>query len=98
MKRLRPEQIRDALFLSAILEHCLLTLENAPMKATLRTLSYDTGIPAPIILRLAQLHQHPDDLPNIQPEDYHFLFANLQFRFPTLCLYETDDGGVVAVL
>jgi hypothetical protein len=40
------------------------------------------------------LHLNPEDAPNIHPEDYHILFANILFRYPTVRLYELPDGSV----
>ena len=94
MKRIYPARIHDKMYLSALLDLLLNTLAESPLQVALRALSYDTGIPESIFRRLQQLHQRPEDAPNITPEDYHILFANILFRFPTVRLYETDDGGI----
>jgi hypothetical protein len=94
MKRIYPRHIRDKFYLSRLLELYLKALAESPLAVTLRALSYDAAIPETIINRLQHLHCNPADSPNIDPEDYHILFANLMFRYPTVKLWETDQHQV----
>jgi hypothetical protein len=89
MKRIYPRHIRDKFYLSRLLELYLKALAESPLAVTLRALSYDAAIPESVIDRLRNLHRNPADSPNIDPEDYHILFANLMFRYPTVKLWET---------
>ena len=91
MKRIRPHRIRDKFYL----EPYITTLQNSPLELRLKGLAYDTRIPEPIFQRLIDLSRHPEDAPNIKAEDYHVLFANIMFRFPTVKLWESDDGEIV---
>lgn len=64
------------------------------MQVRLKALSYDTQIPESIFLRLKNLHRQPEDASNITAQDYHILFANILFRYPTVRLYAPGDGTV----
>lgn len=94
MKRLYPRHIQDKLYLSRLLEKYLATLEASPMHVTLRALAYNSKIPESIFRRLMHLHHDPDDAPNINAEDYHILFSNIMFRYPTVKMWLQDDGEV----
>jgi hypothetical protein len=80
--------------LSELLDLYLRTLRESPLQVTLRRLSYDTGIPERILCRLASLHRNPADETQIRLEDYYIVFANIQFRYPTVKMYECPDGAV----
>ena len=94
MKRIHPRQIEDKFVLSQLLERFLLTLQHSPLEVRLRALSYDSGIPENILLRLQNLHRNPEDAVNIQATDYHIVFANLLFRYPTIRLWLQRNGDV----
>lgn len=94
MTRLFPGRIRDKLYLSRLLDQLLRQLESSPLQVTLKALSYDTQIPESIFRRLADLHRNPDDAPNITAEDFHIIFANTLFRYPTIRLYRQRDGSI----
>ncbi|MBK6932144.1 MAG: hypothetical protein IPH12_15260 [Saprospirales bacterium] len=94
MKRILPYRIRDKFYLSSLLDQLLHTLEACPLQVPLKALSYDAQIPEQIFIRLQVLHQHPEDAPNITAEDFHILFANILFRYPTIRLYELPDGRI----
>ncbi len=95
MKRLRPHQIQDKFYLSRLLELYITTLQESPLELRLKGLAYDTYIQESIFHRLMNLYRNPEDAPNINAEDFHILFANIMFRFPTVKLWLMDDGGVV---
>ena len=65
------------------------------MELRLKSLAYDTRIPEPIFHRLMQLYRCPEDAPNIHAEDFHILFSNIMFRFPTVKMWLADDGAVI---
>jgi hypothetical protein len=94
MKRLRPRQIQDTFFLSQLLELYLQTLIDSPLEVRLRALAFDTRIPESVFHRLMNLHRNPEDAPHIEAEDFHILFSNIQFRFPTVKLWLDDTGEV----
>lgn len=94
MKRLYPYQIRDKLYLSRLLELYVTTLQESPLELRLKALAYDTGIQESIFQRLMDLYRQPEDEPNIQAEDFHILFRNILFRFPTVKMWLADSGEV----
>ncbi|MEY3249077.1 MAG: hypothetical protein RL742_1120 [Bacteroidota bacterium] len=94
MRRLRPRSLRDKKRLSELLDLYLRTLRESPLQVTLRRLSYDSGIPERILYRLASLHRNPADETQIRLEDYYIVFANIQFRYPTVKMYACSDGSV----
>jgi hypothetical protein len=94
MKRLRPSNLQDKIFLSQLLELYLQTLINSPLEVRLKALAFDTRIPESVFHRLMNLHRNPEDAPNIEAKDFHVLFANIQFRFPTVKLWLDATGGV----
>jgi hypothetical protein len=95
MKRIRPRHIQDKIFLSRLLELYITTLQESPLELRLKGLAYDTGIPESIFLRLMGLYRHPEDALNIHAADFHILFSNILFRFPTVKMWLMDDGEVV---
>jgi hypothetical protein len=94
MKRLRPRNIQDKVFLSELLELYLQTLIDSPLEVRLRALAYDTRIPESVFHRLMNLHRNPEDAVNIDAADFHVLFMNIQFRFPTVKLWLDEAGAV----
>jgi len=94
MKRIYPRQIQDKFYLSRLLEKYLTTLEESPMRVKLRALAYDSRIPESIFRRLMNLHRDPADAPNINAEDFHILFSNIMFRYPTVKMWLQDDGEI----
>lgn len=95
MKRLRPRQIHDKIYLSRLLELYITTLQESPLALRLKGLAYDTGIPESIFHRLMALYRTPADAPNIEASDFHILFSNIMFRFPTVKMWLMDNGEVV---
>ena len=92
MQRLHPRRLHDKLLLSQLFDRFLTALQQSPLEVKLRALSYDSGIPEAVLLRLQNLHRHPEDAPNIDAEDYHIVFANLLFRYPTIRLWRQRNG------
>lgn len=95
MKRLLPHLIQDKFFLSRLLELYITTLQASPLELRLKGLAYDTGIPESIFQRLMDLSCNPADAPNIDAKDFHILFSNIMFRFPTVKMWLTKEGEVV---
>lgn len=94
MKRVYPRRIKDKFYLSALLERYILALQDSPLELRLKALAYDLRIPEAIIQRLMKLHRDPDDAPNIRAEDFHILFSNIMFRYPTVKIWIDDIGEV----
>jgi len=94
MKRLKPVEIQDTLYLSRLLELYITRLQESPLELRLKALAYDSGIPQSIFERLMALYRNPDDAPNIRAEDFHILFANIMFRFPTVKMWVQEDEEV----
>ncbi len=94
MKRLYPRQIQDKMFLSRLLDQYLHALTESPLQVTLRALSYDAQIPESVFRRLADLHRNTPDAVNINASDFHILFSNILFRYPTVKMWLQDDGNV----
>lgn len=94
MKRLYPRQIQDKFFLSRLLEQYLAVLAESPLEVKLKALAYDTRIPESIFRRLMDLHRTPSDAVNINANDFHILFSNIMFRYPTVKMWLQDDGEV----
>lgn len=95
MKRLRPQQIQDKFYLSRLLELYITTLQESPLELRLKALAYDSGIQESIFQRLMGLYRNPEDAPNIQAEDFHIVFRNILFRFPTVKMWLADSGEVI---
>lgn len=95
MKRLRPHQIQDKNYLSRLLELYITTLQESPLELRLKGLAYDTRIPEPIFRRLMGLYRNPEDAVHVNAEDFHIVFSNIMFRFPTVKMWLTDHGEVL---
>ena len=94
MQRIHPRHIQDKFYLSRLLELYLEALEKSPMQVALRALAYNSQIPESVFRRLANLHRNPEDAPNINAEDYHILFSNIMFRYPTIKIWLEADGNI----
>ena len=94
MKKIHPRQIQDKMYLSRLLDQLLHALEESPMQVRVKALSFDSGISEAIFERLRTLHRHPEDARNIHAQDFHIVFSNVLFRYPTVKLYEQADGEV----
>lgn len=64
------------------------------MQVKLRALAYNSKIPESIFRRLMNLHRNPEDAPNINAQDFHILFSNIMFRYPTVKIWLQDDGDI----
>ena len=98
MYRISPRHISDPLRLSNLLDRFLETLEQSPLHVPLRQLSYDTGIPVPVLYNMSRLHNAQEPTAGIEAADFYFLFSCIQFRYPTIQIYETPDGNWYFVL
>ncbi len=94
MKRLYPRQIRDTFFLSGLLELYLHRLAESDLQVTLKMLAYNSDIPESIFIRMVQLHKNRADAPNIRAEDYHIVFSNIMFHYPTIKIWWQEDGSI----
>lgn len=94
MKRLYPRRIHDKFLLSHLLEHYLHTISQPPLNVYLQALAYDSQIPESVFRRLTNLTKDPEDAPNLKAEDYHIVFSNIMFRYPTVKMWAASDGTV----
>lgn len=94
MRRIYPRRYSDPVHLSLLLDGYIAHLAAAPLEVSLKRLSYDTQIPESVFRRLMLLHHCPEDAPNIRAADFHILFANVMFRYPTVKIWEGDDGHI----
>lgn len=92
MKRIIPARIRDTVYLSRLLGAYLHALESSPIQVYTKALSYDTRIPEHILKLLTELHFRPEQWPEVRPEDFHIVFSNIMFRYPTVKIWETESG------
>jgi len=94
MRRLYPRKIQDKFYLSRLLEQYLQALRESPLQVQIKTLSWESQIPESIFYRLMDLHRNPADAANMEAEDFHVLFANIMFRFPTVRIWVQADGQI----
>ena len=94
MRRLYPRRIRDTFFLSGLLEQYLRHLAESELQVSLKALAYNSAIAESVFIRMAQLHKNPADMPHISAEDYHILFSNIMFHYPTIKIWRQEDGGI----
>ena len=94
MKRIHPSRIRDTVHLSRLLDQLMQALQSSPLQLQPKALCYDAHIPELVFRRLQDHHRQPEQPPGIQAEDFHILFANILFRFPTVRLYQRPDGRI----
>ncbi|MBL7775562.1 MAG: hypothetical protein JNK89_06135 [Saprospiraceae bacterium] len=94
MRRIYPHKIQDKVFLSLLLDQLLHTLEESPLQVRRKALSYDAQIPESIFERLQHLHCRPEDADNVRAEDFHILFANILFRYPTVRMFQLPGKAI----
>jgi hypothetical protein len=94
MKRLYPRRIRNKFFLSRLLEQYLTRLETSELHISLKMLAYNSEIPEPVFNRMVQLYRNPGDAPAVQTGDYHIVFSNIMFHYPTVKIWLQEDGSV----
>ncbi len=83
------------MYLSRLLELYITTLQESPLELRLKALAYDSNISESIFQRLMALYRNPEDAINIEAADFHILFRNIMFRFPTVKMWLADSGEVV---
>ncbi len=94
MRRLYPRHIQNTRYLSRLLEQYLQALAESPLQLQLKNLSWESQIPESIFHRLMDLQHNPADAGIIQPADFHVVFANIMFRYPTVKLWLQKDGEI----
>ena len=95
MKRILPQQLKDKYYLSRLLELYITTLQESALELRIKGLAYDSQIQESIFHRLVNLHRNPEDAENLNAEDFHIIFSNIMFRYPTVRMWEMNDGEVV---
>lgn len=89
-RRLNPHQITDKTRLARLLDEYLNMLENSPMHVHIKSLAWELQLPETLLTRL----RNPNDTPEITAEDYHILFSNIMFRFPTVKMWQAANGEI----
>lgn len=89
-RRFNPHQITDKNQLASLLNDYLVALENSPMRVHQQSLAWELQLPETVLTRL----RNPDDTPEITAEDYHILFSNIMFRFPTVKMWQAANGEI----
>lgn len=92
MRQVLPGKIQDKAVLCRLLNRYLEALETSPLGVRLHTLSHDTQIPEAVFQRLLAANAQADNDEEITTADYHILFSNLMFRFPTVRIWEDRAG------
>lgn len=94
MKRLYPQRIRNKFFLSRLLELYLCQLETSDLHVSQKALAFNSDIPETIFTRMRQLYKNPSDATQIRTGDYHIVFSNIMFHYPTIKIWMMDDDSV----
>lgn len=85
--RIYPARIQDTTQLSALLSGLLKALAEPPLEQHLDTVSRVSSIPKNILQRLVDLQHQPEDAANVTAQDFHIVFANILFHYPTVRMY-----------
>jgi hypothetical protein len=91
--RIYPARIYDPLQLSALLSALLKALAEPPLEQHLDTVSHVSAIPKDILQRLVDLQYQPDDAVHVKAQDFHVVFANILFHYPTVRMYGDVEKG-----
>ena len=94
MKRLYPRRLRNRIFLSHLLESYIQHLEQSEIRVSLRTLAYNIGVSESVLLRMTRLYRQPEEAGGIVTDDFHIVFSNVMFHFPTIRIWMLDDGSL----
>lgn len=94
MKRLYPRRIRNKFFLSRLLDLYLCELQTSDLHVSLKALAYNSDIPETVFTRMIQLYKNPADAGQIRTGDYHIVFSNIMFHYPTIKIWLHKDGSV----
>ena len=94
MKRLYPRRIRNRLFLSQLLDSYVEHLKHSEFQVSLRALAYNIGVPESVLLRMTRLYKQPEEAGGMVADDFHIVFSNVMFHFPTIRIWMLDDGSL----
>lgn len=98
MKRIYPHRLHDCARLSALLGCYLDVLADSPLHVNLTRISVDTDIPVAVLQRLRDCRQQvPSQDSEVTATDFHILFANLLFRYPTVKIWEENQDFIFEV-
>lgn len=92
MKRIFPASLRDSDLLSRLLHDYLILLKDSPLQVSLKTISYESKIPEAVLERLANWHKEGQGNVPVETRDFHIVFANLLFRYPTVKIWGHRNG------
>lgn len=94
MKRIYPRRIRNKFFLSQLLEMYVRQLSSSNLHISLQVLAHNSNIPQTVFTRMIYLNDNPADAAQIRTGDYHIVFSNIMFHYPTIKIWMQDDGSV----
>ena len=89
-----PRRLRNRIFLSRLLESYVQHLEQSELQVSLRTLAYNIGVPESVLLRMTRLYKQPEEAVGMVADDFHIVFSNVMFHFPTIRIWMLDDGSL----
>lgn len=98
MKRVNLSKLPDLSVLSEVLDQAIFLLSNSPVAYRASDLSRALGIHASVLTRMKLLHVNPQYEPLV---NRYLLTKVLQYLFecfPTLILWETQQGQIVVRL
>lgn len=92
MKRILLRQISDIYMLSALLNELLSVMAASPMNIHISRIAFEIKIPARVLKSLASLHLEPENAGDIYAGDFHTLMTNILCRYPTIQIWQMNDG------
>lgn len=92
MKRILLRQISDIYVLSALLNELLSAIAASPMNIHISRIAFEIKIPARVLKTLSSLHLEPENTGDICAGDLKTLIANILCRYPTIQIWQLNDG------
>lgn len=92
MKRILLRQISDICILSALLNEILSTMAASPMNIHISRIAFEIKMPAPVLKTLSSLHLEPGSTGDICAGDFYTSIANILCRYPTIRIWQMNDG------
>ena len=94
LKRIWPHRVQDLFYLSLLLRRYLDAMAHSPLQVDTARLAHESKIPLPVFERLANLQENPEDAAHITAEDFHIVFKNVLFRYPTVRIWADTHGDI----
>ena len=92
MKRILLRQISDIYILSVLLDELLTAMAASPMNIHISRIVFEIKIPARVLKTLSSLHLEPENTGDICAGDFKTLIANILCRYPTIHIWQMNDG------